>query len=153
MWNAGNLMNPSGEIGRSGELRSLAESARRGGDLAAARKYYEEAAGLLRNSADRLKFAHTVRHLGDVYVQLQNWAGAEACYLEALNFYRSQPASSVLDFANAVRAYAVLKGKTGNTDESRALWAEAGHMYRMLGVAAGVEECKLHAGPTNESIP
>lgn len=136
---------------RAGQLRELGESARRKRDLAAAQKYYEEATALLRASADRMRFAHTVRHLGDVYVDLQNWVGAEESYIEALNIYRGQPATRVLDFANAIRSYAVLKDKTGRQEESRGLWAEAGRLYQELGVEAGIEECNRHTGGAVES--
>jgi tetratricopeptide (TPR) repeat protein len=136
---------------RAGELRELGESARRKRDLAAAQKYYEEATSLMRASADRIKFAHTVRHLGDVYVDLQNWAGAESCYLEALEIYRRQPVARVLDFANALLAYAVLKDKTGRQNEARDLWAEAGRFYKDEGVEAGIEECSRHAVQPVES--
>jgi tetratricopeptide (TPR) repeat protein len=123
---------------RDGELRELGESARKAHDLPAAQKYYEEAVALLRNSADALKFAHTVRHLGDVYVDLRDWSRAEPCFIEALKIYRSQPSSRVLDFANAIRGYAVLKDKSGKQDQSRELWAEAGRLYEAEGVQAGV---------------
>jgi len=145
-------MTAQSEIEQADELRGLGESARQRRDLATAQKYHEKAAALLRNSTDKMKFAHTVRHLGDVHVELRNWPSAEPCFVEALNIYRSQPSSHVLDFANAIRAYAVLKDRSGRPDESRELWAEAGRMYRALGILAGVEECNLHAGPTNESI-
>jgi len=91
-----------------------------------------------------MKFAHTVRHLGDVYVQLENWSGAEGCYAEALEIYRSHPAERELDFANALRAFAVLKDRTGRQDESLGLWEEAGRLYRAQGIQAGVEECDRH---------
>jgi tetratricopeptide (TPR) repeat protein len=131
---------------RACELRELGESARRNRDLPAAQKYYEEASALLRNSVDRMTFAHTIRHLGDVYVDTRNWSGADVCYREALEIYRSQPSARVLDFANAIRAYAVLKDKTGKQDESRGLWAEAGLLYQAEGIQAGIEECARHTG-------
>ena len=145
-------MATESQIERANELRALGESARRKRDLAAAQEYYEEATKLLRNSNDQLRFAHTVRHLGDVYVERQNWSSAELCLVEALNIYRGQPSSGVLDFANAIRSYAVLKDKSESADESRELWAEAGRMYQALGIPDGVKECKLHLGSTNESI-
>jgi len=97
---------------------------------------------LLRNSTDKLKFAHTIRHLGDVYVQLRDWSRAEPCFREALDIYRNQPESRRLDFANAIRGYAVLKDMSGKQDESRELWAEAGLLYEAEGIQAGVEECR-----------
>jgi tetratricopeptide (TPR) repeat protein len=126
---------------RAQELRELGESGRRQRDLPAAQKYYEEAVALLRNSPDTLKFAHTVRHLGDVYVELRDWFRAERCFIEALKIYRSQPSSRVLDFANAIRSYAVLKDKSGKQNESGKLWAEAGRLYEAEGIQPGIEEC------------
>ncbi len=130
---------------RAHELRELGESARRARDLPAAKKYYEQAVALLRNSPDRLKFAHTVRHLGDVYVELRDWPRANPCFVEALNIYRSQPSARVLDFANALRGFAVLKDKSGKKNESSELWAEAGRLYEAEGIEAGVEECRRRA--------
>ena len=102
-------MTAQSEIEQADELRRDGESARRRRDLTAAQNCYAKAVALLRNSTDKMKFAHTVRHLGDVYVELQNWPSAEPCFAEALTIYRSQPSSHVLDFANAIRGYAVLK--------------------------------------------
>lgn len=136
---------------RANELRGLAESARRRRDLPSAQKLYEEASSLLRGSPDRMRFAHTVRHLGDVYVEMKNWSGAESCYIEALEIYRGQPAARILDFANALRSYAVLKDKTGRAMESRQLWAEAGVLYKAEAIQAGVEECQRHTSPSVEA--
>jgi tetratricopeptide (TPR) repeat protein len=139
------------QIEKANELRGLGESAQRRRDLAVAQQYYEEATELLRNSTDQMRFAHTVRHLGDVYVELQNWPSAESCFVEALSIYRGKSSSHLQDFANAIRSYAVLKDKSGRADESRELWAEAGRMYQALGILDGVKECKLHLAATNES--
>jgi tetratricopeptide (TPR) repeat protein len=136
---------------RASELRGLGESARRRRDLPGAQKLYDEAASLLRDSPDRMKFAHTVRHLGDVYVEMKNWASAESCYKEALDIYRGQPDGRILDFANALRSYAVLKEKTGRAMEARQLWAEAGALYEAEAVQAGVEECRRHTSQSVET--
>jgi tetratricopeptide (TPR) repeat protein len=127
---------------RAFQLRELGELARRNRDLAAAQAYYEEASNLLRGSPNRLKFAHTVRHLGDVYTEQQDWSHAEPCFVEALDIYRSHPSPPTLDLANAIRAYAALNSARGTHEEARALWAEAGRLYEAVGISAGVEECK-----------
>jgi len=128
------------------ELRQRGESARRRRDLTTAIRHYEEASKLLRDSPDRLKFAHTVRHLGDVYMEQADCLRAEPCYIEALAIYRGHPSPARLDLANAIRAYAVLMTGTRRRDESRPLWTEAAGLYKNLGIAAGVEECarRLH---------
>jgi tetratricopeptide (TPR) repeat protein len=127
---------------RAYQLRELGELARRNRDLASAQAYYEDASNLLRGSPNRLKFAHTVRHLGDVYTAQQDWSHAEPCFVEALDVYRSHPSPPTLDIANAIRAYAVLKSARGTNEEARALWAEAGQLYEAAGISAGVDECK-----------
>ncbi len=126
-------------------LRELGELARHNHDLSGAQAHYEQAVVLLRGSADRLKCAHTIRHLGDVHAEQQHWLDAERCFVEALSLYRSHPSPGVLDLANAIRAYAALKTTTGRRDEARALWVEAGVLYESVGVAAGVEECRRQA--------
>ena len=139
-------MVPRPEYRRANELRELGESARRRHDIVDALRHYEEASNLLRNSPDRLKFAHTVRHLGDVYAEQREWLRAEPCYIEALEVYRSHPSPSKLDVANAIRPYAILLSATGRHAESRGLFAEAARLYEAVGIAAGVEECMRRAG-------
>lgn len=141
---------PRPEDERASELRGLGESARRRRDLDAARQYYEAACNLLRDSSDQLTFAHTVRHLGDVYAEQRDWLRAEPCYIEALKIYRSHPSPSKLDVANAIRARAVFLNATGKHVEARALWAEAGQIYEVLGIAEGVAEC-ARRGQTRSS--
>ena len=135
-------MAASADEVRAYRLRDLAEQARRNRDLAGARAHYEEASSLLRGSSDRLRFAHTVRHLGDVCTEQQDWSSAEHYFIEALEIYRGHPSPQVLDLANAIRAYAVLKSATGKHEEARELWAEAWQLYEAEGISAGVEECK-----------
>ena len=126
-------------------LRELGELARHNHNLSGAQAHYEQAVALLRGSADRLKYAHTIRHLGDVHAERQQWPDAERCFVEALNVYRSHPSPDALDLANAIRPYALLMTTTGRREEARALWVEAGELYESLGIAAGVEECRRQA--------
>lgn len=126
-------------------LRELGELARDSRNLNAAQTHYEQAVLLLRTSEDRLKFAHTVRHLGDIHAEQQHWPEAERCFIEALDIYRSDPSRDALDLANAVRAHAALKSATGQREEARALWADACELYESKGIAAGVKECRRRA--------
>lgn len=139
-------MTPRPEDQRGWELRELGEAARRSGDLAAAREHYEDAVAWFRTSPDRLKFAHTVRHLGDVAAEQKDRSQAEFSYVEALHVYRDHPSPPPLDFANAVRAYAVHLSETGRIDEARALWAEAAALYGRAGIEKAVAECDRRAG-------
>jgi hypothetical protein len=109
-------------------------------------KYYEEASKLRRACPDQLKFAHTVRHLGDVYMEQAGCLRAEPCNIEALAIYRIHPSPPKLDLTNAIRAYAVLITGIGRRGESRPLWTEAAELHKNPGIAEGVEECarRLH---------
>ncbi len=130
---------------RADVLREMGEFARNTHDLKAAQSHYEQAVTLLRNSADRLKFAHTIRHLGDVHAEQQRWAESDRCFIEALDIYRADPSAPPLDLANAIRSHALLKSETGQTREARTLWIEAGNLYETLGIAEGVQECRRRA--------
>jgi tetratricopeptide (TPR) repeat protein len=129
---------------RIGVLRTLAEVERGEGHPEIALSLYEEAVALCRTSATRLVLAHTIRHLGDVYRHLERLADAEPMYLEALELYRSDPETAVLDLANAVRPFAILTQLTGRLDESRRLWLEAKSLYTVAGIADGVAESEEH---------
>ena len=102
---------------------------------------YKLAVDEQRKSGDALKLAHAVRHLGDAYYYGGHLDMAEPCYLEALAIYRSRNDGRPLDFANAIRSYAVIKGEIGAADEARQLWQEAHDLYLSLDVIAGVAEC------------
>ena len=101
---------------------------------------YTQAVAELRNSADLLKLAHAVRHLGDAYYYADEKKLAEPYYVEALAIYRSHDDRRPLDLANAIRSYAVLKGDLRATDEAKSLWQEAHDLYLSLDVPAGVAE-------------
>ncbi len=139
------MCSPDQDYERAHILRELGELARNSHDLEAAQTHYQQAVVLLRTSEDRLKLAHTLRHLGDVHAEQRHWANAERCFVEALDIYRSHPLLAVLDLANAIRAYAALKTQTALHEEARLLWAEASELYESEGIAAGAEECRRRA--------
>ncbi len=103
---------------------------------------YQEAAALAREESDPFLLAHTIRHVGDVLRHMDRFTDAEACYTEALALYRGGPNAPPLDFANAIRAMAVLKDSLGASGEALPLWEEAHEIYASLGVQAGVAESK-----------
>jgi len=106
----------------------------------AALQHYEEALALYRAEGDVLKIAHTVRHVGDIHRYEGRLTQAEKCYHEALNLYRNDPRTPLLDLANAIRPLAILKFDTGATDEARSLWEETRKLYTAVNVEAGVAE-------------
>ena len=125
-------------------LKGLGQIARdlRTNDLAL--RLYDEAVTLCRAEHDALLLAHTVRHLGDIHSDMRRNDLAQPCYEEALAIYRAHAGASILDLANAVRPYALLKENTGADDEAKRLWAEARDLYASANVAEGVKECSRH---------
>ena len=79
--------NQSDRLSCAQELRRRGESARPK-DAPMARLCYEEAVVLLREADQPLVLAHTIRHLGDVYLEQGRPDLAEPCYHEALGLYR-----------------------------------------------------------------
>ena len=126
--------NQSDPLARAQELRLRGESARRK-DGAMARLCYEEAVILFREADEPLLLAHTVRHLGDVYLEQGRPDLAEPCYHEALGIYRNHADESSLDMANAVRSLAVLRW-----EQAKTLWEEARTLYTGLSIEAGIKD-------------
>jgi tetratricopeptide (TPR) repeat protein len=124
------------------DLLSQARVARREHRLDDARKHYENAVAVLRESNDPLRLAHTIRHLGDVHYDAGRPALAEPHLREALALYRSRPDAPLLDVANAIRSLAVFEEHAGDRQEGIRLWAEAHDLYVRLDVKAGVAESK-----------
>jgi tetratricopeptide (TPR) repeat protein len=126
------------------EAISQGRQARDAGDFSAAREYYAKAARIYREQNDVLAYAHTVRHIADIHQQERNLAEAKPLYEEALDLYRSNLATKLLDLANTVRPYALLIEEQGNFELARRLWEEARYLYGSLRLDAGVSECDDH---------
>jgi tetratricopeptide (TPR) repeat protein len=109
-------------------------------DGAAAREHYEEAVAVCRTLNDDLRLAHTIRHLGDVLREQDEHALAASCYSEALEIYRKNDGSGLLDLANTIRGFALLKSDNGETHEALALWLEAKEIYAKIKLQDGVTE-------------
>jgi tetratricopeptide (TPR) repeat protein len=103
---------------------------------AAAREHYEAALAIYRVHGEPDAVAHTVRHLGDVLRDQGRSSDAEACYLEALAFYR-RDAGRPLDLANCLRGLALLGGA-----QAKEHWLEARSIYAAANVEPGVRECE-----------
>jgi tetratricopeptide (TPR) repeat protein len=123
------------------EAINRGRQARNEGDLPAARKHYAEAARIYRDQNESLAYAHTIRHLADLYHQESNLSEAKPLYEESLELYRSNLDTKLLDLANTVRPYALLNEEQGNLGFALELWEEAKHLYGSLRIEAGVSEC------------
>lgn len=120
--------------------------------LEEARRLYSEAARIYFAEQDALAYAHTIRHVADMYLDESNFSAAKPLYEEALELYRSSLNTRLLDLANTIRPCALLYEKTGDSAAARSLWQEAHTLYASLRIEAGVQECSKHlanasAGP------
>ena len=118
--------------------------AREDGDRETARARYSEAAEIYRREPNRLAYAHTIRHIADMYLDESKFELARPLYEEALEIYRSNHDSRILDLANAIRPYAILNGAVGKKDLARNLWQEAKVLYASVRVYEGAAECDTH---------
>jgi len=123
---------------------SQARQARRDRNLPLARSHYAEAAEIYRGQNDNLAYAHTIRHIADIFVEESNLTESKPLYEEALELYRSNLNTKLLDLANTVRPYALLNEGLGNKDAAMELWQEARNLYRSLRIDQGVAECESH---------
>jgi tetratricopeptide (TPR) repeat protein len=111
---------------------------------AAALQHYAEAAAIYRSLPDPLRLAHTIRHVGDILRGSGAIEQARPHYEEALAIYREHGETSVLDFANAIRGFALLREDAGETMQARLLWQEAKGLYEAAKVQPGVQESDSH---------
>lgn len=126
------------------EAISQGRRARGDGKLAVARALYAEAAKIYRDQNDLLAYAHTIRHIADMYQDEFKLVEAKPLYEESLQLYRRNVATKILDLANAIRPYALLNEEQGNRDLARELWREARQLYASLRLEPGISECDAH---------
>jgi tetratricopeptide (TPR) repeat protein len=133
------------------EAISDGRQARNEGNFPIAREHYAKAAKIYREQNDLLAYAHTIRHIADIYRQERNSSKAKPLYEEALELYRSNLNTKLLDLANTVRPYALLNEAQGNLGLARKLWEEARILYGSLRLVAGVSECDTHISQLQDS--
>ena len=121
-------------------LAGLGQIERDLGQIQPSLQHYQEAAKLYHGAGNTLKYAHTIRHLGDIHLEEGRRDLAEPLYKEALALYRADATSQPLDLANTIRGMAILKHENNEPEASMSLWEEARTLYAQVGVAAGVAE-------------
>jgi tetratricopeptide (TPR) repeat protein len=126
------------------EAISQGRQARNNGNLPVARTHYAAAAKVYREANDLLAYAHTIRHIADIYQQENKSRDAKPLYEEALELYRGSLNTKLLDLANTVRPYALLIEEEGDVIAARKLWEEARNLYASLRLAQGISECSAH---------
>jgi tetratricopeptide (TPR) repeat protein len=130
--------NDRGALARA--LSGLGQIERDLHNHSAARGHYEESVAVFRTLDNPLALAHTVRHLADILRGQQEYTFAESCYAEALQIYRQHENTQLLDLANTLRGYALLKTATHKKPEALQHWGEARNLYARCKVEAGVAE-------------
>lgn len=138
--------NSNDQMGLIASIKALGHLEADRKDYRASAAAYREALELARRNPDPLVIAHTVRHLGDVLTRLGEASYAEVAYAEAVALYQAHVGESVLDHANALRAFARLMDATNRPDEALALWARARDLYASAGVQDGVIEASARLG-------
>ena len=115
-------------------------------DLESAERHYRKAGELYRGLDNPLKTAHTIRHAADILREQNKRDESERLYAEALEIYRNHPETPPLDLANAIRGFALLKEDQKDRKQAACLWQEAGRLYDMTGIEAGIAESGRRIG-------
>ena len=111
-------------------------------DLESAERHYRKASELYRGLGNLLKTAHTIRHVADILREQSKRDESALLYAEALEIYRNHPETPPLDLANAIRGFALLKEDQEDRAQAACLWQEAGKLYELTGIEAGVAESR-----------
>jgi tetratricopeptide (TPR) repeat protein len=138
------MAGPEGAELRARAVTGLGQTERDQGHLAQALAHYQEAAAILRGTANAARLAHTVRHVGDIHQQMEQPALAGPCYQEALTLYRALPQTGAGELANALRSWALFQQGRASTAEVAATWRETRDLYRAAGIEAGALESERH---------
>jgi tetratricopeptide (TPR) repeat protein len=89
------------------EAVSLGRQARNDGNFTMAREHYAEAAKTYRDQKDLLAYAHTIRHIADIFRQERNLTEAKPLYEESLEAIPQQPrykTSRPCEYSQALRS-------------------------------------------------
>lgn len=103
-------------------------------------EYCKLAVSTYKKSKDSTKIAHSMRHLADLYLEINQLADAEVYYNKVLHIYESLKDVSHQDFANALRGYALLHEKQNKIAKAISLWEQITELYRKRNFAFGEQE-------------
>ncbi len=102
---------------------------------------FKNALSLAEMESEEEQIAHITRHIADVECEIGDLKSSLNHYEKALKYYRSNMSKYSLNYANAIRGFAVLKEKTVDYSSARKLWKEAKSIYEKLKVETGIKEC------------
>ena len=122
------------------EFVELARAARKNGKLEEAAELYEFVAGKCEAAEAPRKAGHARRHAAELLMQAGKIGEAQAAIAWVVDLYRSEGDVPELEMANALRVQGLAAEKAGNLALGIDAWGEAGRLYKIEGVQAGVEE-------------
>lgn len=112
-------------------------------NLREALTYYKQMEKLYIRLEDRPRQMHTLRHIGMLFHELQEFECAEKCLVQVVEAYE-QEAPSDLEKANTHRLYALALEDLNRDSEAKTHWLKAKELYERLWILEGVEECEEH---------
>ncbi len=116
------------------------------GRLKEALTYYKEIEKIYIDIDDKERQMHTLRHIGDLYYQLNELECAQKCLVQVVDYVEEGHFVNRLEKANTHRIYALALEGLGKPSEATAHWEKAKSHYAQLGIEAGVNECQDHLG-------
>ena len=102
---------------------------------------YNQALHEFTMAGSNFRIAHTIRHIADIQRHLGKFVQSEKNYEEAIIIYASSPDTNALDFANALRGYALLMENMQKIEKAKNTWKDARLQYEKSGIQDGVDEC------------
>ena len=93
-----------------------------------------------KKSEDLQKIAHSTRHVADLERHLGHNSESECNYREAIDIYKSNPDTSKIDLANALRGFGLLLEKCKKVEEAITVWKETKELYQACNLQAGINE-------------
>ena len=103
-----------------------------------------EAVNLSRSLNAPILVAHSLRHLGDVYLKLNKLPEASNALNEAVEIYRNESSTPSLELANTLRVEALLQERLNNTTAALDIWSEVASVYKQANIVEGVDEASQH---------
>jgi len=119
---------------------TYAQYDRDNGDLDSALELSKKSYAYYQKSGNQNRIAHSIRHIADIQVALNQRTEAEENYQKALKIYREHPETKALDLANTLRPYGRLLKNLGKNDEAKPLIQEARACYQKAENKAGFDE-------------
>lgn len=122
------------------------------GHVAAAIGRYEEAVKIHLQRHDRRGLAEAILRLGEIHRDNDCQEVADMCHQEAVALYAAIPDAPPLEFAAALRSFALCKQKAGDFAAAVLLWQALGEIHASLAQDVEVCECEQRVESLRKTI-